>query len=206
MTGYHRVKTVTFVTVASFQKGPAEGSPMAVLTKSGVTETLELREQLEKIKNVEPVDCAFVALPQWLSGVTGEMLITLTGDERTGYAEVPRMDHHLSIEEISGVERIEARSGSSLRLFSANRIDADFLAGYGKRRKEAMLDFAEMNGSHHILAVGMPVLIQAIAWTFATGGQAASQDVATIIPRSGSVVQVDIGTGLVKFPAKQLAR
>ena len=101
------LERVSIMAVGTFaEPKPTEKDPMAALTAHGVAETLELREQLQQFKN-KPVDCAFGALPHRLLGVAGESLILLTGDERTGLAEVPIAFHPFGIGEVEPVRRVE---------------------------------------------------------------------------------------------------
>lgn len=202
------LKMVTCVTVASYTepRGPVEESPMTVLSKSGVGETLRLRDELEVLKS-DPIDAAFGALPQRMIGVAGEMIIMLTGDERTGLAEVPFMNHPLSLGEVDGVRKIEAMNTTSLMLILGRRdqTSANFLLEYGIGRKEAVLDFAEIQEAHHVLLLGLPVFLQAIIYTFARG-ESQKREVGAIVPRHSSVIHVDYQSGSILIPGKQPAR
>lgn len=206
--GQLALETVTCVTVASYTepRGPVEGSPMTVLSKLGVGETLRLRDELGALKG-DPIDAAFGALPQRMIGVAGEMIIMLTGDERTGLAEVPFMNHPLSLGEVDGVRKVEVMNTTSLMLILGCRdqANANFLLEYGIGRKEAVLDFAEIQEAYHVLLLGLPIFLQAIAYTLAKG-EAEKRKVEAIVPRNGSVIQVDYQSGSVLVPGKQAVR
>lgn len=202
------LQTVTCVTVGSYDElhGPVKGSPMATLSGSGVGEILQLREDIQALKG-HPIDAAFGALPQRMIGVAGEMLIILTCDERTGLAEVPFMNHPLSLSEVQGVRSVEALRPTSLMLILGNRskANASFLFEYGADRKEALLDYAETQEAQHVLFLGLPIFTQAVAYAFARG-EVDERQVEAIVPRNGSAVQVLYPSCKVLFPDKQPAR
>lgn len=184
---------VSIVTVGSFiePNRPVEGNPLAALTSNGVAETLEARERIRQFGR--PVDCAFAACPHRLLGVVGEMLILLTGDERTGLAEVPFACHPLGIEEVAPVARVERyEHGRSLGLIFRNtdQTSANFLTDYGIERKEAALDWADFKEARHLVIIGLPLFVQAIAHAFTRTADERRQ-IDSLIPRNGEVIFID---------------
>lgn len=200
------LETVTCVTVGSYyEPRPSGWSPLPVLTKVGAGETLKIREEISELKSNVPIDAAFSALPLPMVGVAAEMIILLTGDERTGLAEVPYQNHPLSLLEVDGVRRVEALGPNSLNLlFYGNRdaVSAKFLREYGAERKEALLDFAETVGARHVLLIGLPLFMHAIAWSFAKGED--KRQVALMAPTKGSIFQIIAGS--IQMPGTQPVR
>lgn len=207
------LETVTCVTVASYHEPrPSEGSPLAALTKTGVNETHKAREEIGTLMNegelsVEPIDAVFAALPLPMVGVAVEMAILLTGDERTGFAELPFQNHALLLDEVDGARKVESSNPTSLLLVyqNPNRENSSFLREYGVARRESLLDFAEIQEAYHVLLLGLPIFLQAIAHAFAKGEDEKRMVVATA-PRNGMVMKIELQGGRVILPGMQRVR
>lgn len=207
------LECVTAVTIASLQEpGPLKGpmqninqSPLAGLSKKGADETHELRQALGTLR-LSPFDYIYAAAPLYMLPAVAEMAIVLTGDVGTGYAELPLRCLPLLEQEAIEIHRIISLNPES-SLIKVMRLpeQAQFLERYAQGRKKRIEDDAENEGAKHALVLGLPILVQSIAWSFSPKGDAL-REIETVIPRPGSVLHLDFVRGTLRIPGKQPAR
>lgn len=207
------LERLTFVTIASLEEpGPLKEptrnvnqSPLAGLSKAGVEETHELRRALKALKS-PPVDTVFAAAPLYMLPAVAEMVIVLTGDIGTGYAELPLRCFPLLEHEAIEIHRLlSLNPTTSLMLLMRMPEHADFLTRYAAERNDQVRDGADYESAEHALVLGLSVLVQAIARSF-SNSPVVRREIEATIPRPGDALYLNLKTGVMRVPGKQPVR
>lgn len=208
------LENLTFVTIGSLAApgpmnplDPVSQSPLATLSVGGVEETHELRREF-LLFEAPPFDCIFVAAPFYMLPAVAEMSIILTGAEGTGYAELPFTGFPLTENEAIRIHHIlSLEPASSLgQVVLHDLTNADFLYSYARHRHERILVDAGKEHAKHGIVFGLPILIQAIALTFAKTREE-KRRIENIVPVNGHALQIDVASGSLRIPSEaKLAR
>ncbi|MDP2630326.1 MAG: hypothetical protein Q8P56_02865 [Candidatus Uhrbacteria bacterium] len=192
------LETLTCVALASAKKPRHGSSPLPVLSADGAKQTQALGAALKTFE-AAPIDYVFFAVPHSERAAAIEMVIQLTGAIETGYSDLPDMGFPLTVREHEAVERIGASGYSSLGEAMCNHVDRDFLRSYAMERRGDILVATRRRQSRHGIIFGLPIFIQAIAWTFAKKREDRRR-IENSAPYPGHALQIDVGSGTIRIP------